>query len=110
MLSPACAPGDPDPAHRLPGTASFVCHNVDGELLVVLLDRAGVAAATGSACSTGETGPSHVIAALGITDPRWALGSLRLTLADDITAEEIDLLAERVIATIKRTRNLSAAV
>ena len=102
--------GDPDPAHRLPGTASFVCHNVDGELLVVLLDRAGVAAATGSACSTGETGPSHVIAALGITDPRWALGSLRLTLADDITAEEIDLLAERVISTIKRTRNLSAAV
>lgn len=102
--------GDPDPAHRLPGTASFVCHNVDGELLVVLLDRAGVAAATGSACSTGETGPSHVIAALGITDPRWALGSLRLTLADTITAEEIDLLAERVIATIKRTRNLSAAV
>ena len=104
------ATGDPDPARRLPGTASFVCHNVDGELLVVLLDRAGVAAATGSACSTGETGPSHVIAALGITDPRWALGSLRLTLADDITAEEIDLLAERVIATIKRTRNLSAAV
>lgn len=104
------ATGDPDPAHRLPGTASFVCHNVDGELLVVLLDRAGVAAATGSACSTGETGPSHVIAALGITDPRWALGSLRLTLADDITAEEIGLLAERVIATIKRTRNLSAAV
>lgn len=104
------ATGDPDPAHRLPGTASFVCHNVDGELLVVLLDRAGVAAATGSACSTGETGPSHVIAALGITDPRWALGSLRLTLADDITAEEIDLLAERVAATIKRTRNLSAAV
>ena len=102
--------GDPDPAHRLPGTASFVCHNVDGELLVVLLDRAGVAAATGSACSTGEIGPSHVIAALGITDPRWALGSLRLTLADDITAEEIDLLAERVISTIKRTRNLSAAV
>lgn len=104
------ATGDPDPAHRLPGTASFVCHNVDGELLVVLLDRAGVAAATGSACSTGETGPSHVIAALGITDPRWALGSLRLTLADDITAEEIDLLAERVISTIKRTRNLSATV
>lgn len=104
------ATGDPDPAHRLPGTASFVCHNVDGELLVVLLDRAGVAAATGSACSTGETGPSHVIAALGITDPRWALGSLRFTLADTITAEEIDLLAERVVATIKRTRNLSAAV
>lgn len=102
--------GDPDPACRLPGIASFVCHNVDGELLVVLLDRDGVAAATGSACSTGETGPSHVIAALGIADPRWAQGSLRLSLADDVTADDIALLAERVPAAIRRARNLSAMV
>lgn len=102
--------GDPDPARRLPGIASFVCHNVDGELLVVLLDRDGVAAATGSACSTGETGPSHVIAALGIADPRWAHGSLRLSLADDVTADDIALLAERVPAAIRRARNLSAMV
>ncbi len=55
---------------RLPSIASFTCDDVDGELLVVLLDRAGVAAATGSACSTGSTEPSHVLTAMGI--PRSA--------------------------------------
>lgn len=102
--------GDPHAGRRLPSIASLLCKDVDGELLVVLLDRAGVAAATGSACSTGETGPSHVITALGITDPRWARGSLRLSLADDVRAEDIDLLAARVSETIRRARNLSAAV
>lgn len=102
--------GDPDPSHRLPGIASLVCRDTDGELLVVLLDRTGVAAATGSACSTGETGPSHVINALGITDPRWSHGALRLSLADDATERDIDLIAERVCAAIVKTRNLSAMV
>lgn len=104
------ATGDPHADRRLPGIASLLCKDVDGELLVVLLDRAGVAAATGSACSTGETGPSHVITALGITDPRWARGSLRLSLADDVRAEDIDLLAARVPEAIRRARNLSAAI
>ena len=104
------ATGDPDDACRLPSIASLLCKDVDGELLVVLLDRAGVAAATGSACSTGETGPSHVITALGVTDPRWARGSLRLSLADDVRAEDIDLLATRVPEAIRRARSLSAAV
>lgn len=104
------ATGDPDDARRLPGIASLLCKDVDGELLVVLLDRAGVAAATGSACSTGETGPSHVITALGVTDPRWARGSLRLSLADDVTAADIDALAARVPEAIRRARSLSAAV
>lgn len=104
------ATGDPHAGRRLPGIASVLCKDVDGELLVVLLDRAGVAAATGSACSTGETGPSHVITALGITDPRWARGSLRLSLADDVRAEDIDLLATRVPEAIRRARTLSAAI
>lgn len=99
-----------DPGHRLPGIASLVCRDTDGELLVVLLDRAGVAAAAGSACSTGETGPSHVITALGITDPRWAHGALRLSLADDATERDINLIAERACAAIVKTRNLSAMV
>lgn len=104
------ATGDPDDACRLPSIASLLCKDVDGELLVVLLDRAGVAAATGSACSTGETGPSHVVTALGVTDPRWARGSLRLSLADDVRAEDIDLLATRAPEAIRRARSLSAAV
>ena len=93
---------------RLPGIASFICHDVDGELLVVLLDRAGVAAATGSACSTGSTDPSHVIAALGVTDPSWSHGALRLSLADDVTSTDVDLLCERVPAAIRRARVMSA--
>lgn len=102
--------GDPDPARRLPSIASFVCHNVDGELLTVLLDRAGVAAATGSACATGSTDPSHVVTALGITDPTWSHGSLRLSLADDATDADVDALCERVPACIERARALSGTI
>lgn len=103
--------GDPslDFTRRLPSIASFVCEHVDGELLVVLLDRAGVAAATGSACSTGSTDPSHVLLALG-AEPSLAKGALRLSLADNITRDELDLLKERVPRTIERARNLSGTV
>lgn len=106
--SPSPSPaGVPAPAFdRLPSIASFVCDRVDGELLVVLLDRAGVAAATGSACSTGSTEPSHVLTAMGI-DAMRAKGALRLSLGTHITPEEIDLLVERVPAAIKRARLLS---
>ncbi|OUP10432.1 cysteine desulfurase family protein [Collinsella sp. An2] len=100
--------GPSDPYRRLPSIASFICHDVDGELLVMLLDRAGVAAATGSACSTGSTDPSHVVTALGVTDRSWNRGTLRLSLADDITDADVDLLIERVTAIIKRARTMSA--
>ncbi len=80
---------------RLPSIASFACDDLDGELLVVLLDRAGVAAATGSACSTGSTEPSHVLTAMGI-DAATARGALRLSLASNATTEDIALLSERV--------------
>ena len=95
-----------DPARRLPSIASFACEHVDGELLVVLLDRAGVAAATGSACSTGSTDPSHVLLSIGL-DPALAKGALRLSLSDRITDEELALLKERVPRTIERARLLS---
>lgn len=95
---------------RLPSIASFVCHDVDGELLMVLLDRAGVAAATGSACATGSTDPSHVVVALGIDDPRWNRGSLRLSLADDASEGDVALLCERVPTCIKRCRMLSGTI
>lgn len=103
--------GDPDRGctHRLPSIASFTCCDVDGELLVVLLDRTGVAAATGSACATGSTDPSHVVVALGETDPRWNHGTLRLSLADDVSTADVDALCERVPACIERARSLSGA-
>lgn len=99
--------GPADPGKKLPSIASFVCKDVDGELLVVLLDRAGVAAATGSACTTGSTDPSHVITALGFTDGAWNHGSLRLSLPDGIDEESVDILCERVPRCIVRARNLS---
>lgn len=101
--------GDPDSDRRLPSIASFAIRDVDGELLVVLLDRAGVAAATGSACSTGSTDPSHVVVALGIDDPAWVRGTLRLSLADDVSDADIDALCERVPSCIKRARLLSGS-
>ncbi len=91
---------------RLPSIASFTCSDVDGELLVVLLDRAGVAAATGSACSTGSTEPSHVLTAMGI-DAATARGALRLSLASSVTAEDIALLSERVTTCIRKARLIS---
>ena len=92
---------------RLPSIASFTCDDVDGELLVVLLDRAGVAAATGSACSTGSTEPSHVLTAMGI-DAAAARGALRFSLASNVTAEDIALLSERVPTCIRKARLISS--
>ncbi|QWT18238.1 cysteine desulfurase [Collinsella sp. zg1085] len=96
-------------AHRLPSLASFICTDVDAELLVVMLDQAGIAAATGSACASGSTEPSHVICALGYTDARQNRGSLRLSLSDDISDEDTAYLCEHVPAVIKRCRLLSGS-
>ena len=92
---------------RLPSIASFTCDDVDGELLVVLLDRAGVAAATGSACSTGSTEPSHVLTAMGV-DATTARGALRLSLASHVTDEDIALLSERIPTCIRKARLISS--
>ena len=92
---------------RLPSIASFTCDDVDGELLVVLLDRAGVAAAPGSACSTGSTEPSHVLTAMGI-DATTARGALRLSLASNATAEDIALLSERIPTCVRKARLISS--
>lgn len=92
---------------RLPSIASFTCNDVDGELLVVLLDRAGVAAATGSACSTGSTEPSHVLTAMGI-DATTARGALRFSLASNVTDEDIALLSERIPTCIRKARLISS--
>ena len=101
------ATGPSDPKRRLPSIASFICKNVDAELLVGILDRMGVAAATGSACSAGSTEPSHVVQALGHTDPAWSRGTLRISLANNVTAREIKLLKQRIPAAIDQARLLS---
>lgn len=99
--------GTRDTSKRLPGNASFCCKDIDGELLMVLLDKDGVAASTGSACNTGSTEPSHVIQAIGITDPEWNRGTLRLSLSESMSEQEITELADRTIRSIKKARLLS---
>jgi cysteine desulfurase len=85
----------PSPAdeRRLPNNANVAFPGVDGESLVIALDLAGVAASSGSACTTGATEPSHVLRAIGVPEEAIA-GSLRLTVGRDNTAEQI----ERVLA------------
>lgn len=78
-----------DPVTRLPGNASFVFDGVEGEALVFLLDRSGICASSGSACSAGALEPSHVLLAMGLPE-ELARGSLRLTLGADNTEADID--------------------
>lgn len=80
-----------DPVNRLPGTASFVFEAIEGEGLILRLDNAGVCGSTGSACSTGSLDPSHVLMAIGLPH-EIAHGSLRLTLGEQNTEEDLSLI------------------
>lgn len=94
------------PENRLPNHASFVFKDVDGNLLLQLLDAAGFACSSGSACKTGNPEPSEVITALGL--PRdWALGSLRVTLGKNSTAEQIDAFLKSLHDLVNRARKLN---
>ena len=91
------------PTRRLPNHASFVFHGVDGNALLVMLDIAGFACSSGSACKTGDPEPSEVLTALGL--PRdWALGSLRITLGADTTPEDIDRFLQVLPDLVKKAR------
>lgn len=81
------------PVDRLPNHASFVFEGVDGNRLLMLLDAAGFACSSGSACKVGDPKPSDVLKAIGLPD-EWALGSLRVTLGSGTTQEEIDAFLE----------------
>lgn len=95
-----------DPVNRLPGTASFVFEAIEGEGLILRLDNAGVCGSTGSACSTGSLDPSHVLMAIGLPH-EIAHGSLRLTLGEQNTEEDVDYIIETVIDVVKTLRSMS---
>ena len=80
---------------------------VEGEALLLRLDLAGVAASSGSACTSGALDPSHVLMALGLTEAQ-AQGSLRLTLGTDTTAEEIDAVLDRLPPIVADLRSMRA--
>ena len=92
-----------DPVNRLPGTASFVFEAIEGEGLILRLDNAGVCGSTGSACSTGSLDPSHVLMAIGLPH-EIAHGSLRLTLGEQNTEEDVDYIIETVTDVVKTLR------
>jgi cysteine desulfurase len=94
------------PENRLPNHASFVFKDVDGNLLLQMLDSAGFACSSGSACKTGNPEPSEVISALGYSRD-WALGSLRVTLGVDSTPEHVELFLKTLPVLVEKARGLN---
>ena len=93
------------PENRLPNHASFVFKDVDGNLLLQLLDAAGFACSSGSACKTGNPEPSEVITSLGLSRD-WALGSLRVTLGVGSTPEQIEAFLKELPSLVIRARSV----
>jgi cysteine desulfurase len=98
--------GPRDLEQRLPGSASFVVAFVEGESILLALDLAGIAASSGSACTTGSVEPSHVLVAMGVP-PELARGSLRFTFGRQNTDADIDRLLEVLPPIVERMRALS---
>ena len=95
-----------DPENRLPGTASFVFEAIEGEGLILRLDACGICSSIGSACSTGSLDPSHVLMAIGLPH-EIAHGSLRLTLGEQNTEEDVDYMVESVTKVVDGLRAMS---
>ncbi len=93
------------PTRRLPNNANFSFPGVEGEPILLGLDMAGIAASSGSACSSGSLEPSHVLLALG-QSAEVARGSLRLTLGKDNTGEQVDYLIDVLVGLVERLREL----
>ncbi|MFI3116205.1 MAG: cysteine desulfurase NifS [Clostridia bacterium] len=91
---------------RLSGIASFVFEAVEGEGLLLMLDMHGICCSTGSACASGSLDPSHVLMAMGLPH-EIAHGSLRVSLNETNTEEEVDLIAEKISEVIDRLRQMS---
>ena len=94
------------PVERLPNHASFVFEGVDGNSLLTMLDMAGFACSSGSACKTGSPEPSDVLLAIGLPR-RWALGSLRVTLGRHTTEEHISAFLKVLPGLVQRARALA---
>jgi cysteine desulfurase len=93
---------------RVPNTSSMSFQDVDGESIVLGLDIQGVCVSTGSACTTGDPEPSHVLRAMGLSW-REAQGSIRLSLGRDTRKEDIDLAVQVLVKTVDRLRLISSA-
>ena len=95
-----------DPVNRLPGNVSFCFEGIEGESLLLMLDAYGICASSGSACTSGSLDPSHVLLAIGRVHD-VAHGSLRLSLCEYNTDEEIDHILQTVPQVVSYLRNMS---
>ncbi|MBP3758764.1 MAG: cysteine desulfurase NifS [Firmicutes bacterium] len=95
-----------DEEKRLPSNVNFCFEGIEGESLLLLLDQKGISASSGSACTSGSLDPSHVLLAIGRVHD-VAHGSLRLSLGEDTTEEEVDYLVKSVAEVVKYLRSFS---
>ena len=94
------------PSKRLPNNVNICFRFIEGESLLLWLDQAGICASSGSACTSGSLDPSHVLLAIGLPH-EIAHGSLRLTLSEEITLEQIDYTADKVKEIVSKLREMS---
>ena len=95
-----------DRVHRLPGNVNMCFEGIEGESLLLRLDLKGVSASSGSACTSGSLDPSHVLLAIGLPH-EIAHGSLRLTLNEEITKEDIDYVVDQLKTIVSDLRGMS---
>ena len=95
-----------DPVRRLPNNVHFCFEGIEGESLLLLLDDKGISASSGSACTSGSLDPSHVLLAIG-RPHEIAHGSLRLSLSEEVTEEEIDYTIDAVTEVVAYLRSIS---
>ena len=95
-----------DRTDRLPGNSNISFRFIEGESLLLNLDQKGICASSGSACTSGSLDPSHVLLAIGLPH-EIAHGSLRITLGQDNTKEDIDFLVDSLVEIVERLRNMS---
>ena len=92
--------------NRLPNNANFSFQFVEGESLLIMLDMDGICGSSGSACTSGSLDPSHVLLAIGLPH-EIAHGSLRLTLSEETTKEELDYVVESIRKIVEKLRAMS---
>lgn len=95
-----------DPVKRLPNNVNVSLRFIEGESLLLMLDNYGICASSGSACTSGSLDPSHVLLAIGLPH-EIAHGSLRLTLSEETTREDIDFTVDRLKEIVENLRNMS---
>ena len=94
------------PENRLPNNANFCFRFIEGESMLIMLDMKGICGSSGSACTSGSLDPSHVLLAIGLPH-EIAHGSLRLTLSEETTRDEIDFVVDNLKEIIAKLRSMS---